>query len=746
MSGRPGPPADASVLSAAQLRQIINGATDTAIISTDKTGFVTSWSLGAQRIFGWSEEEMLGQKLDRLFTEEDRQFGLLAREMNDALEHGRGGGDEGWRIRKDGSRMWATGEMSPVRSEAGDVVGFTKVVRDRTAQRRAEDAAELERHSLQILNRAGSALAIETDLTRLVQIVTDAGVELTGAEFGAFFYNLINEAGESYMLYTLSGVPIEAFSKFPMPRNTQVFAPTFNGEGIVRSDDITLDPRYGHNTPRKGMPEGHLPVRSYLAVPVKSRSGEVLGGLFFGHAKTAVFSDRSESGLAGLAAEAAVAIDNARLTQAAQREIAERKRAEEALRELNATLEQQVADRTAQLQEKEQALRQSQKMEAVGQLTGGIAHDFNNLLQVILGNLESLQRHLPQDSGRLQRAANQAVNGARRAAALTQRLLAFSRRQPLDPKPIDVNSLVQGSSDLMHRTLGETIAIETVLGAGLWRVEVDPNELEATLLNLAVNARDAMPEGGKLTIETVNTHIDQAYAASHTEVLTGQYVAICISDTGVGMTVATVNQAFEPFFTTKPVGKGTGLGLSQVYGFVKQSGGHVKIYSEVGQGTTVKLYLPRLLTEPVAIESLESTLPAEGSTEETILVVEDDDDVRANSVESLREIGYRVIEAHDGPSALRLLERQMRVDLLFSDVVLPGGLTGAQVSAQARAMRPDLKVLFTTGYARNAIIHHGRLDKGVHLITKPFTLNDLAAKVRDVLDAPAPGSEGTKPP
>jgi PAS domain S-box-containing protein len=743
MSGRPGPPADASVLSAAQLRQIINGATDTAIISTDKTGFVTSWSLGAQRIFGWSEEEMLGQKLDRLFTEEDRQFGLLAREMNDALEHGRGGGDEGWRIRKDGSRMWATGEMSPVRSEAGDVVGFTKVVRDRTAQRRAEDAAELERHSLQILNRAGSALAIETDLTRLVQIVTDAGVELTGAEFGAFFYNLINEAGESYMLYTLSGVPIEAFSKFPMPRNTQVFAPTFNGKGIVRSDDITLDPRYGHNTPRKGMPEGHLPVRSYLAVPVKSRSGEVLGGLFFGHAKTAVFSDRSESGLAGLAAEAAVAIDNARLTQAAQREITERKRAEEALRELNATLEQQVADRTAQLQEKEQALRQSQKMEAVGQLTGGIAHDFNNLLQVILGNLESLQRHLPGDSGRLQRAANQAVNGARRAAALTQRLLAFSRRQPLDPKPIDVNSLVQGSSDLMHRTLGETIAIETVLGAGLWRVEVDPNELEAALLNLAVNARDAMPEGGKLTIETVNTHIDQAYAASHTEVLTGQYVAICISDTGVGMTVATVNQAFEPFFTTKPVGKGTGLGLSQVYGFVKQSGGHVKIYSEVGQGTTVKLYLPRLLTEPVAIESLESTLPAEGSTEETILVVEDDDDVRANSVESLREIGYRVIEAHDGPSALRLLERQMRVDLLFSDVVLPGGLTGAQVSAQARAMRPDLKVLFTTGYARNAIIHHGRLDKGVHLITKPFTLNDLAAKVRDVLDAPDTGSDGT---
>jgi PAS domain S-box-containing protein len=744
MSGRPGPAAEASLLSAAQLRQIIDAATDTAIISIDQGGFVTSWSRGAQHIFGWTEEEMLGQKLDRLFTEEDQKLGLLAREMTDALAHGRGGGEEGWRIRKDGSRICAAGEMSPVRSEAGAVVGFTKVVRDRTAQRRAQDAAEYERRSLQILNRAGSALAIETDLGRLVQIVTDAGVELTGAEFGAFFYNLIDEAGESYMLYTLSGAPLEAFSKFPMPRNTQVFAPTFRGEGIVRSDDITRDPRYGHNAPRKGMPEGHLPVRSYLAVPVKSRSGEVLGGLFFGHAKTAVFTERSESGLAGLAAETAVAIDNARLTQAAQREIAERKRAEEALRDLNATLEQQVAERTVQLQEKEQALRQAQKMEAVGQLTGGIAHDFNNLLQVITGNLEALQRHLPPDSGRMQRAANLAMNGARRAAALTQRLLAFSRRQPLDPKPIDVNALVQGASELMHRTLGETIAIETVLGAGLWRVEVDPNELEAALLNLAVNARDAMPEGGKLTIETANIHIDQVYAANHAEVLTGQYVAICISDTGVGMAAATLNQAFEPFFTTKPVGKGTGLGLSQVYGFVKQSGGHVKIYSEVGQGTTVKIYLPRLVAEHVVAESLANPLPAEGSAEETILVLEDDDDVRTSTVESLREIGYRVIEAHDGPSALRLLERQIRVDLLFSDVVLPGGLTGAQVSAQARALRPGLKVLFTTGYARNAIVHHGRLDKGVHLITKPFSLNDLAAKIRDVLDAPDADPDRTK--
>src|ERR1700722_18764940 len=273
MSGRPRPAAEAPFLSAAQLRQIIDGATDTAIISIDRGGFVTSWSRGAQRIFGWSEEEMLGQKLDRLLTEEDRKLGQIAREVTDALAHDRGGGEEGWRIRKDGSRIWAAGEMSPVRSDAGAVVGFTKVVRDRTAQRRAEDAAEQERRSLQILNRAGSALAIETDLARLVQIVTDAGVELTGAEFGAFFYNLIDEAGESYILYTLSGAPLEAFSKFPMPRNTQVFAPTFSGEGIVRSDDITRDPRYGHNAPRKGMPEGHLPVRSSGQVAIRRGVG-----------------------------------------------------------------------------------------------------------------------------------------------------------------------------------------------------------------------------------------------------------------------------------------------------------------------------------------------------------------------------------------------------------------------------------------------------------------------------------------
>ncbi len=341
---------------------------------------------------------------------------------------------------------------------------------------------------------------------------------------------------------------------------------------------------------------------------------------------------------------------------------------------------------------------------------------------------------MPPDAGRIQRSAEQALNGARQASSLTQRLLAFSRRQPLDPKPLDVNSLVNGISELLNRSLGETISVETVRGAGLWRIEADANALESAILNLAVNARDAMPQGGRLTIETMNAYVDEAYAVTHAEVVPGQYVLISVSDTGAGMDSETVGRAFEPFFTTKPVGQGTGLGLSQVYGFVKQSGGHIKIYSEVGQGTTVKIYLPRLVRTEDAQEAPPAAQVPEGHAHETILVVEDDDNVRTYSVDALRDLGYRVLEARDGPSAVRLLETQTPVDLLFTDVILPGGMTGAQVAARARELRPGLKVLFTTGYARNAIFHHGRLDKGVQLITKPFSFSDLAAKVRDVLD------------
>ncbi|MGY2939610.1 CheY-like chemotaxis protein [Bradyrhizobium sp. GM6.1] len=411
-----------------------------------------------------------------------------------------------------------------------------------------------------------------------------------------------------------------------------------------------------------------------------------------------------------------------------------RKRAQEALVDLNATLERQVTERTEQLRKNEEALRQSQKMEAVGQLTGGVAHDFNNLLQIILGNLDTLQRNLPAESGRLLRAARNAMTGAQRAATLTQRLLAFSRRQSLDPKPLDVNALVNGLSDMIHRTLGETIDVETVLGAGVWRVEADPAELEAAVINLAVNARDAMTNGGRLTIETSNAHIDEAYVAAHTEVVPGQYVAIAVTDTGVGMDSKTVAQAFEPFFHDQSCRQGhrtgaqPGVWLRQAVRRSRQD------LLGSGTGNNGEAVLAAACDASGGCRALESNPSPEAAQEETVLVLEDDDEVRAYSVETLRELGYRVIEAHDGPSALRLLERQPRVDLLFTDVVLPGGLTGAQVAAQAKTVRPTLKVLFTTGYARNAIVHHGRLDKGVQLLVKPFSFSDLAAKVRDVLD------------
>lgn len=714
-------------------KQLVDGAVDTAIISTDLDGRVTSWSAGASRIFGWRPEEMIGSSLDRIFQTSDRERGRLAQEMKQALSSGRGGGEEGWRVRSDGSRFWAVGELAPIVDDESRPIGFVKIVRDRTAQREAEQSLQAESRALEILNRAGSSLALETDLHRLVQIVTDAGVELTGAEFGAFFYNVPDATGDSYMLYTLSGAPPEAFERFPMPRNTDVFAPTFRGDGIVRSDDITQDPRYGHNEPHRGMPAGHLPVRSYLAVPVMSRANKVIGGLFFGHKEAARFDARSERGLFGLAAEAAVAIDNASLFDARLRELEQRRAAEEALRQLNATLEDQVRERTLQLERSAEALRHSQKLESVGQLTGGIAHDFNNLLQVIVGNLELIRRTTPPEFVRTNNAVSAALNSARAGASLTQRLLAFARRQPLDPRPLNANVLVSGVSELLHRTLGETIHVETVLAAGLWRIEADATELESALLNLAVNARDAMPEGGKLTIETANAELDERYAQRFPDVRPGHYVLLAVSDTGAGMDSKTLEQAFEPFFTTKPVGKGTGLGLSQVYGFVKQSGGHVNIYSELGSGTTVRIYLPRLQGETSREGAPIATAVPRSERRECILVVEDDDAVRALSVDTLTELGYDVLEASDGPSALNVLKANPQVDLLFTDVVLPNGMNGAQFAALAAAEVPKLKVLFTTGYARNALVHQGRLDSGVQLLTKPFTFEALGRKVKEML-------------
>lgn len=412
----------------------------------------------------------------------------------------------------------------------------------------------------------------------------------------------------------------------------------------------------------------------------------------------------------------------------------ERDDAEAALRDLAASLEGQVASRTAALMAIEDRLRQSQKMEAVGQLTGGIAHDFNNLLAGISGSLELIQTRVSQGRiGELDRYIVAAQGAARRAAALTHRLLAFSRRQTLDPKPTNVNRLVIGIEELIRRTVGPAVHLEVVTASGLWPTFVDPGQLENALLNLCINARDAMPEGGRITIETANKWMDER-ASRDRDLPSGQYISLSVSDTGTGMTPEVAAQAFDPFFTTKPIGQGTGLGLSMVHGFTRQSGGQVRIYSEFGQGTTLSLYFPRLHGEVVeSEEQAEGDVAPRARRGETVLIVDDEPTVRMLVKEVLDELGYHTIEAADGPSGLRFLQSSRRIDLLLTDVGLPNGMNGRQLADAARVTRPDLKVLFITGYAENAAIGNGHLDPGMQVMTKPFVMEDLAERVRGLI-------------
>jgi PAS domain S-box-containing protein len=407
------------------------------------------------------------------------------------------------------------------------------------------------------------------------------------------------------------------------------------------------------------------------------------------------------------------------------------------LRELNLTLEARVAEAVERRMEAEEALRQAQKMEAIGQLTGGIAHDFNNLLTGIIGSLEMLSTRINQ--GRLDevsRYVTAARGAARRAATLTHRLLAFARRQPLDPKPTDANRLVAGMEELVRRTMEPTIQVEMVGAAGLWTTLVDPNQLENALLNLCINARDAMPRGGRLTIETANRWLDEQ-AAHERDLPAGQYVSLCVTDTGTGIPPDVVSRIFDPFFTTKPTGQGTGLGLSMVHGFARQSGGQVRVYSEVGQGTTMCLYLPRHhgpKGEPEApAEAVEAPRAAAG---ETVLVVDDEPVVRMLIADALKDRGYHVIEAEEGAAGLKVLRSNAKVHLLITDLVLPGGVNGRQLADEARVVRPGLRVLFITGYAENALIGNGQLEPGMQVITKPFAMDALVKRITDALARP----------
>ena len=425
-------------------------------------------------------------------------------------------------------------------------------------------------------------------------------------------------------------------------------------------------------------------------------------------------------------------------------DVTHQKRAEDQLQQLNETLEQRVEKRTDELSEAltqlqreiadrqlaEAALRQAQKIEALGKLTGGVAHDFNNLLQVISGNLQLLTKDVAGNPRAETRVQN-ALAGVSRGAKLASQLLAFGRRQPLEPKVVNLGRLLRNMDDLLRRALGEQIEIETVVSGGLWNTLVDPSQIENAILNLAINARDAMNDGGRLTIEASNAFLDDTYVRQHEDLSPGQYVMVAVTDTGTGIPQDLIEQVFEPFFSTKPEGKGTGLGLSMVHGLVKQSGGHIKIYSEVGEGTTIKLYLPRAVQAEDVITDT-SNAPVRGGTE-TVLVVEDDDDVRDTAVGLLSELGYRVLKARDAQSALNVIESGVPIDLLFTDVVMPGQLRSPELARKAKERLPNLAVLFTSGYTENAIVHHGRLDPGVELLSKPYTREALARKVRHVL-------------
>jgi PAS domain S-box-containing protein len=649
-----------------RLQLLIDGVVDYAIYMIDLEGRVVSWNSGAVRLKGYTADEIIGQSFKRFYTPEDLQAGIPEKALRTARETGRFNA-EGWRVRKDGTRFWATVVLDAVRDERGELIGFAKVTRDITERRLAEQTLlESERRYRHLVDAVVDYAIFQLDPNGYVvtwnsgaqRIKGYAAPEIVGQHFSAFYTEEDRKAG----------VPERALE-------------TARTTGKYEAEGRRL---------RKDKSEFWASV---IIDAIRDEAGTLTGF--------------------------------AKVT----RDITERV---EAQRKLQAAQEQ---------------LAVSQKMDAVGQLSGGIAHDFNNLLMIVIGNLETAQHQAikPPINGRLSRALSNAMRGAQRAAALTSRLLAFSRRQALDPKPMDVNKFLSGASDFLQRSLGEKIQIETVGAAGLWNIEVDHNQLESALVNLAINARDAMPNGGKLTIEGTNVLLDEDYSQMNPELKPGQYVAVCVSDTGMGMTADILNRAFEPFFTTKELGQGTGLGLSQVYGFVKQSGGHVKIYSEPNQGTSVKIYLPRLHGMAAEDENETDQAPIGADKGETILLVEDDSDVRAYLADVLRGLEYRVIAAPHAEAALELLQKADRtIDLLLTDIIMPG-CNGRELAKEAERLRPGMQVLFMTGYSRNAVVHQGRLDEGVDLLQKPVSQAQLATRVRAALDR-APPSDTTAQP
>jgi len=628
---------------------LVTSVRDYAIYMLDPAGYITSWNAGARRFKGYDASEIIGQHFSVFYTEDDRLAGKPARALNTALVGGNFE-DEGWRVRKDGSRFWASVVIDPILDTTGELIGFAKITRDITERKAAQEALR----------------AREEQFRLLVQGVTDYAIYLLSPAGEVTNWNSGAERIKGYTRDEVVGTHFERF--------------------------------YTEADRANGMPARALAIAKKEG-RFENEGWRVRkdGTTFWAHVVVdAIYDDTGRH------------IGFAKIT----RDITERRQAAKALEEAN------------------KALLQSQKMEAIGRLTGGVAHDFNNLLQVISGNLQLLALDVA-GTGKPEQRVRTALGGVARGAQLAAQLLAFGRRQPLAPKVVNLGRFIRNLDDMLRRALGDGVQVETVVSGGLWNTSVDPYQVEHALLNLAINGRDAMQGLGRLTIEAGNAAFDDTYVRANPGVDTGQYVMVAVTDTGSGIPPELLERVFEPFFTTKSEGHGTGLGLSMVYGFVKQSGGHLKVYSEVGHGTTVRIYLPRAGQEEEPDIEVDVG-PATGGTE-TILVAEDDKEVRRTVVELLSELGYRVLIAKDATSALAIIESGMHIDLLFTDVVMPGTLRSPDLARQARARLPQLAVLFTSGYTANAIVHGGKLDPGVELLSKPYSREALARKIRHVL-------------
>ncbi len=658
-----------------RLRSILESAADHAIVAAGPDGRITGWWGGSSRLLGWAEAEALGRDLAALYTPEDRDAGVPEAEMREARERGYTE-EERRHVRRDGSRFWGNGELRPIRDGAGAVVGYLKIMRDGTARRMAD----------------GALREAARERERMVAMLSHSQTLVCGWDGRV-------EAWTQGMERLFGYAPAEAMGMF--------------ARELLHSEFPEPWPAVVAALRRDGRWQGQV------------RHQHKDGAARFAQESWAI-----QPGLDGGVASLMAAVEDQTAV----------KRAEEALREANATLEARVEARTAELMAAEATLRQSQKMEAIGQLTGGIAHDFNNVLQGITGNLDLLRLRAEQGRpGSVVRHLAGAHKSVGCAAALTRRLLAFARQLPLDPTLASLDKLATGMEELIRRTMGPSVQVELRLGDGSWLVLCDEGQLENALLNLAINVRDAMaqpspggsvreagarPEGGWLTISTGEAHLSAADLAGEDGTAPGAFATIAVTDTGAGMAPEVMARAFEPFFTTKPLGRGTGLGLSQTYGFVRQSGGVVRLESAPGRGTTVRIFLPR--HEPAPAEDLGEN---EGAGD-VVLLVEDEDGLRQSEAEWLRELGYRVLEAPDGAAALRLLDGGGRVDVLVADLGLPGGLDGRQVADAARGRRPGLPVLFMTGYAEA-----GAAVPGAETIGKPFPLEVLAERIGTVLEA-----------